>query len=61
MIFEAALQRAAFCDVLEETLAGCSKLRRVLWIECQPKKWDIAYACQHGIKVLANIEAALAE
>ena len=33
----------------------------LFWIECQPKKWDIAYACQHGIKVLANIEAALAE
>lgn len=25
------------------------------------KKWDIAYARPHGIKVLANIEAALAE
>lgn len=61
MVFEAALQRAAFCDVLEETLAECSKLRRAIWIECQPKKWDIAYARQHGIKVLANIGAALAE
>ena len=35
-------------------MAECSKLRRALWIECQPKKWDIAYARQHGIKVLAK-------
>ena len=50
-----------FAMFWKKHLAECSKLRRAIWIECQPKKWDIAYARQHGIKVLANIEAALAE